>query len=281
MKTRILIIIVTYNSEKHLQWSIDGLGGTKLKIDLCIVDSGSTDSSYLNSIVIPSGITLTVIKEKNIGFVAANNLALTNLENYDFVLYLNPDARIDARDLEKLIHIANLDSNKNIGAFTVPLIRFDIDNMCPINTYDSVGIKCNFFGKWYDDMANEPVSNLPRSQSIFFTEAICGAFMLVKTDILMSALDSVGKPGFESSFYMYKEDIELSCRIRSKGYKLAILNSVNAFHCRGWQGKRKNIPYWARFQSAKNDIFVAFKYKKKALPFSILKFLFVTLIERR
>lgn len=277
-KKKLLIVIVTYNSEKHLQWNVDGMAGC-LDIDLCVVDSGSKDTTYIDQLNCPANVSLTVIKEENVGFVKGNNLALGDLALYDYVLYLNPDAKINENDLAKLIQVADLPANAEYGGFTVPLIRYDINTKSSLNVYDSVGIGCNSIGRWYDLNANEPVktNNLTGLSEI---EAICGAFMLVRGHVLREAVDSKGKPGFESSFYMYKEDIELSCRIIKKGYKLGLFRDVTAFHCRGWQGSRKNIAYWAKYQSAKNDIFVAIRYKKRALPFTIAKYIVVCLFER-
>lgn len=275
---KILIVIVTYNSEKHLQWNVDGMAGD-LNIDLCIVDSGSKSTRYIDELVTPKNVILKVIKEKNVGFVKGNNLALDDLHLYDYVLYLNPDAKIEEKDLTQLLNAADSASNAEYGAFTVPLIRYDIDKKLSLNVYDSVGIGCSKIGRWYDIDANSAVKPTLLS-GISEIEAICGAFMLVRGQVLRDALDSRGKPGFESSFYMYKEDIELSRRIIKKGFKLGLFHDVTAFHCRGWQGSRKNIAYWAKYQSAKNDIFVAVRYKKRALPFSIAKYIVVNLFER-
>lgn len=278
-KKKILIVIVTYNSEKHLQWNVDGLAGN-LSIDLCVVDSGSKDTAYIDKLNCPENVSLRVIKEKNVGFVKGNNLALDDLNLYDYVLYLNPDAKIEEKDLVKLLNVADLPDNAKYGAFTIPLIRYDIKNKSSLNIYDTVGIGCSSIGRWYDIDANLPVK--PNEQrGVYGIEAICGAFMLVRGQVLLTALDSKGKPGFERSFYMYKEDIELSCRIIKKGYQLGLYHDVTAFHCRGWQGSRKDIAYWARYQSAKNDIFVARRYKKRALPFSIAKYLLVRFIESK
>lgn len=277
-KKKILIVIVTYNSEKHLQWNIDGLAGNT-SIDLCIVDSGSKDTTYIDELICPANISLKVIKEKNVGFVKGNNLALDDLPLYDYVLYLNPDAKIEEKDLAKLLDVADLPVNANYGAFTVPLIRYDINKKASLDIYDSVGLGCSPIGRWYDIDANKPVQHSDKNSGISDIEGICGAFMLVRGHILVEALDSRGKPGFESSFYMYKEDIELSCRIIKQGYKLGLYHDVIAYHCRGWQGSRKDIAYWARHQSAKNDIFVACRYKKKAIPFSIAKYILVRFFE--
>ncbi|HDZ1465529.1 TPA: glycosyltransferase family 2 protein, partial [Klebsiella pneumoniae] len=117
------------------------------------------------------------------------------------------------------------------------------------------------------------------STSLVNYEAICGAFMLCRVSALMQLKDSSGNIGFEESFFMYKEDIELSLRIKRK-WQILMFHDLFAYHCRGWGGERKKNPYWSRLISAKNDMKIASKFKKRALPFSILKYLYVILIER-
>lgn len=277
MKDRVLVVIVTYNSEKHIQWSVDGLKNSQFDIETRIVDSGSKDPSYLNAI--DSTNKITIIKKDNVGFVSGNNFALYELDNFDWVLFLNPDARIDADDLDKLISFANREENKKVGAFTVPLIRYDIDNKRSLNLFDSVGINCNSIGRWRDIKSNSEVSDIGET----FTEvdALCGAFMLIRTPVLQECVDSTGQPGFERKYYMYKEDIELSQRILKAGWKIGVYNEVTAFHCRGWSDTRKTVPYWARWHSAKNDVDVAVKYKWRALPLAVSKYFWVKYFEEK
>lgn len=275
---KILIIIVTYNSEKHIQWCLDGLKTSRNVIDVIIVDSGSKNISYLDTLTYSDNLTVTINKSENIGFVAANNTASDIFDGYEYVLYLNPDARIEGDNLDKLLIMADSHSFSHYGAFTVPLIRYDINRKESLNVYDSLGISCNVMGRWHDIMANEKVFTLSGTNEI---EAICGAFFLARASVLLSARDSQGKVGFERKFYMYKEDIELSQRIIKSGYRLVINNNIYAYHCRGWQGDRNKIPFWARYQSARNDVFVARKYKWRALPFSIVKYIWVKFIERK
>ncbi|GAA3884364.1 glycosyltransferase [Gibbsiella dentisursi] len=277
MKDRVLVVIVTYNSEKHIQWCIDGLNKTSSNITIRIVDSGSKETNYLNTV--ESTNEITIIKKDNIGFVAGNNTALYDLDFFDWVLFLNPDACIDSESFDSLISYAAREENNKVGAFTVPLIRYDIEKKCSLNLFDSVGINCSYLGRWHDIYANNEVCNIEES----FTEvdAICGAFMLVRREALKSSADSTGGLGFERKYFMYKEDIELSQRIIKSGWKIGVYNLVTAFHCRGWSDSRKVVPYWARWHSAKNDVDVAFKYKWRALPFALIKLIWVRFLENK
>ncbi|WP_262215078.1 glycosyltransferase family 2 protein [Serratia ficaria] len=277
MSNKCLVIVVTYNSEKHIQWCVSGLDNINSDLEIRIVDSGSKDTEYLDHLI--STNKLSVIKEENIGFVAGNNKALYDLDKFDWVLFLNPDARIESGCLEKLLSFAALPEQNNVGMLTVPLVRYDIHANKSLNVFDSVGIACNYYGRWQDIKANEPQIDI--EETFTLAEAICGAFMLTRVSALTQCVDSKGLPGFERTYYMYKEDIEISQRLVKAGWRLGIYNECTAFHCRGWNASRKAVPYWAKWHSAINDVDVAKKYKWRALPLALSKLAWVKFVEKK
>ncbi|MFC3395024.1 glycosyltransferase family 2 protein [Brenneria rubrifaciens] len=282
MGKKCLVIIVTYNSNKHINWVVEGLDSSENNLTIKIIDSGSSNTSYLYAVKTKHQIYIEECE--NIGFVAANNKALDNISDFDWVLFLNPDARIEGKDFDKLLTIASLDKFKQTGVFSVPLIRFDIENNKSLGVYDSLGIACNPFGRWFDLGANEVVltkEELDKKDCFEAVEAVCGAFMLVRRTMLEQCPDSSGDIGFERNYYMYKEDIELSLRAKKKKWDVMIINNINAFHCRGWNNSRSKTPYWARYHSAINDLDVAWRYKFRALPYALAKYVWVKFIEKK
>jgi GT2 family glycosyltransferase len=274
-----VVIIVTYNSQKHIQWAIDGLESSKMKLTIRIIDSGSVDTSYLD--ILNTKHELIVEKHDNVGFVAGNNLAIEKSCNAEWVLLLNPDARIEGSDLDKLITIAADETNKKTALFSVPLVRFDIKTMKSLAVYDSLGIRCNFYGKWYDVGTNEPVEYKRSALHNSSIDAICGAFMLLRYKALVQCLDKKGKIGFERSYYMYKEDIELSMRLQKNNWNIKLIDNLNAYHCRGWNPSRTKTPYWARYHSAINDLDLSIRYKKRTFPYALAKYLWVRFFENK
>lgn len=268
---RILVVIVTHNSEKYINWCTEPFEDINC-CDVKIVDSGSRDVSYLKKM---EG-RAEVIYEKNIGFAKANNLALYDLEHYSEVLFLNPDARIEKDDFLKLRAEISSERCSEYSYFTVPLVSYDFENMENRKFYDSLGILCSPLGKWYDirQGINEKIS------SSINPDVFCGAFFLVRTKELIKSKNKSGNVGFEDTFYMYKEDIELSLRLKRYGAKPLLIRDIRASHCRGWSSDRSKVPYWAKYYSSRNDLFIAKSYKWRALPYSLLKYLYVVLIER-
>ncbi|MGG7895027.1 glycosyltransferase family 2 protein [Klebsiella aerogenes] len=274
-----VVIIVTYNSQKHIQWALDGLETSINKLLVRIVDSGSTDTSYLDAL--KTKHELIIEKHDNVGFVAGNNLAIERSGNSEWILLLNPDARIEGSDLDKLLDIAGDKRNKEVALFSVPLVRFDINTMKSLSVYDSLGIRCNSYGKWYDIGTNETIKYPPSELHSNNIDAICGAFMLLRTKALIQCTDKQGNVGFESSYFMYKEDIELSMRLQKNNWGIKLIDNLNAYHCRGWNPSRSKIPYWARYHSAINDLDLSIRYKKRAFPYALTKYLWVKFIENK
>ena len=276
MSTECLVIIVTHNSQKHIQWCLDGLATSESDLSIKIVDSGSNDTSYLDNLSCKH--KLEVIKKDNIGFVKGNNLVLQMGVQCKWTLLLNPDAAIDGSKLDKLLTLANETDNDDIGIFSVPLIRYSIDQMKEMDVYDSLGIAATSYGRWYDIGSSEPLKKLDSNPSEVL--AVCGAFMLIRNDALKVCLDKSNSIGFESSYHMYKEDIELCLRFRKYNWKVMTINHLNAYHCRGWNKPRGKIPFWAKYHSAINDLDLAFRYKKMHMPYAISKYLWVNFVER-
>ncbi|MCH8191208.1 MAG: hypothetical protein IIC80_07635, partial [Chloroflexi bacterium] len=71
--------------------------------------------------------------------------------------------------------------------------------------------------------------------------AICGALMICTTEALRAVELSAGEY-FRRSFFMYKEDIDLSLRMAEAGFEVLYDSGLKAWHCRGWQ-RRYKMPY--------------------------------------
>lgn len=96
------------------------------------------------------------------------------------------------------------------------------------------------------------------------------------------ALDEASlHPGaiFDASFFMYKEDIDLSLRLRAKGWRIVLAPELLCHHGRGWQGRR-TASYRARYLSVRNELRICLRHRLRGLPYSLAKFLYVVAIER-
>jgi GT2 family glycosyltransferase len=74
---------------------------------------------------------------------------------------------------------------------------------------------------------------------------------------------------FDSDFFLYKEDIELSLRLRKLGWSLLYDPRLTAYHCRGWNS-RNNMSRALRIVAAESEVLL---YKKHPSPFIVWAFL--------
>ncbi len=272
--TRCGIVVVTHNSAQTLAWCLAPL--LSWDCSVVLVDSGSNDIGYLNDLIgVPN---VKVILKHNIGFCCANNIGIGALGHCDFILLLNPDARVEVPCLDGAIALLQASGNEKVGAVSVPLVRFDWANRKPMGVYDSLGITMRWYGRWIDRGGGDPLESEDVS-GIADIEAACGAFMLLRRAAIEDCSLN-GVVGFDPSFVMYKEDIELSLRLRRRGWNIVRIGDHNAYHCRGWQPARKRAPGWARELSARNDVALAYRYRWSVLPFAIAKWIWVNFVER-
>jgi len=218
---------------------------------------------------------------KNVGFSVANNIAVNASidDSTDYYMFINPDVYLPPEWKKKISLFLCDQKYSDIGIFTVPLLGYDFARDMPTGLIDSLGIYKTWFGKWYDYLAGMPVSLFVKDASPFPVPSACGALMIVRRSVVQSLLLKNGYV-FNESYFMYKEDIELSIRVRRLGKEVLMVPSIPAYHCRGWDGSR-NSPYWKRLLSAKNELSMHLKYYWRFVPYSALKYFYVKYLERK
>jgi GT2 family glycosyltransferase len=90
-------------------------------------------------------------------------------------------------------------------------------------------------------------------------DGACMACALFRREALLQARDGAGEI-LDSRFFAYKEDVDLSWRLRRAGYRIRYLPEASATHERGWrEGRRREIPVWIRRLSLRNRWFTILK----------------------
>jgi GT2 family glycosyltransferase len=102
--------------------------------------------------------------------------------------------------------------------------------------------------------------------------AVCGALMICQLDVL-SRYEEL----FDPLFVLYKEDIELSLRLRRDGFALVYNPRLVAFHCRGWRSERKKMELRLRLMASRNEILLYKKHPSPYIIWAILKYFLVRL----
>jgi len=274
--TRCSVIIVVHDSGRVIHKAVKALREqTKPADKIVLVDTGSKDPSYLEQYE-QAPDTELLFAGKEVGFCRGNNCGLQKVPpESDYVFFLNPDAFLAPDFIEKAL--AFMEKNLHVGMATGKTLGYDLENDRPSGRYDTTGIFHKWYGRWYDrgqgilcspELYNE-IEPLP---------AICGAVMFARKKALDQALLQNGEL-FDSSFFMYKEDIDLSLRLRAKKWQLIYNPELVAYHCRGWDPDRKKMPRRIRLCSARNELRIhARTFAVPGIAYSALKYLSVKLL---
>ncbi len=260
------IIIVSYNVKYFLEQCLCSVQKAifDLETEVIVVDNNSSDQSvsYLKE-KFPS--VNFVCNKENIGFAKANNQGW-KMTKGRYILFLNPDTILREDCLRKSIDA--MERDLAIGALGIHMIdgsgRFLPESKRGFPTpaaslYKLSGLTKLFphskrFAHYYLGHLPEKVNN--------DTDVLSGAFMLLRDEVLRRT------GGFDETFFMYGEDVDLSYRIREEGYRNYYLADTGIMHFKG-ESTRKDIQYLRWFYNAMN-IFVQKHYKKQSWWFVIL-----------
>jgi len=268
------VIIVTHNSKPFLKKCLECLQNQSLlPAQIIIIDSGSDplenvglDNQYLN--------LCSYVSRNNVGFCKGNNIGLSLVKDeIKYILFLNPDTFLSSDFIEKAKSYLEREDQEKTAAISGLLMGYDISKDCPTGKIDSTGIFRKWYGNWYDRDQGKIY------QKQFFTQeesvpALCGALMFCRKNALSTVLLAPNEV-WDNSFFMYKEDIDLSLRLRKKNWDLKFLPELIAYHCRGWQPDRGKIPKRLRLLSARNEIKICTRIHSPCLIYSSIKYLSV------
>jgi GT2 family glycosyltransferase len=267
------VIIVTHNDSGIVHRAIASLKGQTLPPrQIILVDSGSKDPSFLCRYHGDEGVD-RVLSPTNIGFTGGNNLGYLCLEpETEYVLFMNPDLCLSQDYLEKAA--ALMDKHRDWGALTGLLLGYDFNKDCPTGKYDSAGIGRTWYGRWYDRAQGEPVDPM-RFGAHEEVPAICGAAQFCRRSAL-GQVETANHEVYDPGFFMYKEDIDLSIRLRKAGWKLLLCPEIIAYHGRGWNRDRSRVRRQFRLMSAKNELKVQYRIRSwTGMGYSLAKYLAV------
>lgn len=274
------VIIVTYNCEKYIRKAMDSLRDqTRLADQVIIIDSGSADTAYLKEYATQPNVTVSV-GHQGIGFCRANNQAMSLVSSKaDYVFFLNPDAMLTPDFLEGAIDYMEMPENKRVGALTGKVFGYNIDQDKPSGLYDSTGIFQSWYGRWYDRGQGQPIDEALYQEEMS-VPAICGAVYFCRLSALKTILLR-GSEVFDSTFFMYKDDIDLSLRLRNSGWDVKYVPSLVAYHCRGWNPDRSKMPRVFRLYSAWNELRIhARQGQPVPVAYSFCKYAAVKLLDK-
>ena len=259
------VIIVNYRVKYFLAQTLHSVIEALEDIpnEIYVVDNNSGDDSVEYSKKLFPNVIFIENKE-NTGFAKANNQAI-NLAKGKYCLILNPDTVITREAISAAI--AKMESDSKCGAigtkmidgngvflpeskraFPTPWVSF-----CKIFGLSKLFPMSPRFARYHLRYLSEKEEHK--------IEIMAGAYMVIRTGLLQKI------DGFDESFFMYGEDIDLSYRITLKGYDNWYLPQP-IIHYKGESTKKDSFKYVQVFYDAML-IFFRKHYPNYSAPYYI------------
>lgn len=263
------IVIVNFFSEELISRLIENLiyGDYDVNIDynIIIVDNGS-DKEKLDKL--KHDKVIIIKSENNLGFGTACNLGVNNSKS-EYILFLNPDTIVKKNTIESSVNF--MSKNNDIMVLGCKQIdeEYKIQRGCSrfitLKRYLNKIFGLNnllpsLFKTYHMNDWNHETSRC--------VDHVIGSFYLIRRK------DFINLGGFDESFFVYYEDLDLSKRVIDSGGKIFYNSDIEIFHEGG--GASKKVKAKRLFYSL--DAFLIY-CKKHLINQYIIIFFFVLFIE--
>lgn len=231
MSDSLSIIIVNYKSWDKLKLCLDSISKQKdIKISTIVVDNNSNDHQIIN--FKNKFVSVKWIENsENLGFAKACNIGASYC-NSTWYLFLNPDTILKEDSLSTLISYCNTNTeHKLIG------IKQLNEKLVQTNSF---GIFLNF---WSISGLLRPIIRFLKrmsysrinSQLISHPDWISGSFILTRKQ------DFELINGWDESYWMYYEDMDLCKRAKENNLQVSLFNNWDCTHFHGISSRKNNI----------------------------------------
>ena len=208
------VIIVNYNSRDLLEQCLRRIEAQTLKgFKTIIVDNGSTDGS-IECLKSEVNRCRVIFNRHNIGFAAANNLAIREAKT-EWVALLNPDAFPEPEWIANLMLAAR--NSPDYSFFASKLLSAGNPRVL-----DGAGDHYHVSGLiWRRGHGTSAQGEMNEPREVF---APCAAAALYRRSALIEA------GGFDEDFFCYVEDVDLGFRLRLAGHRCLYVPQAAVLH---------------------------------------------------
>lgn len=245
-KIDITIQLVNYNTKNYLEACLDGLikdlDGGVIRWEALVLDNASSDDlsglqeKYKNAPI------RFLHSEKNVGFGGGHNILAREAQG-EYILLLNPDIEfIEQNTIKRL-----LDAIKEKGIVVIGPRLITKEGVT--QAWDHGELKG--FKAWIE---NNKGDSYWEERKVPGTVAwVSGAAFLIK----LSVFKETG--GFDEHFFLYKEEEELSLRLREKGYVIWYEPTISILHIGSVVAKKDD------HMAASKEYYIKKHFKRKAI----------------
>jgi GT2 family glycosyltransferase len=237
------VVIVNYNNLALLRKCLNSIVRSNLQnYEIIVVDNNSTETGVGELVAGFSGAKL-ILLPKNIGYAAGSNRGIQKARG-EYVLLLNNDAELTGYNWGTAIE--RFQHDPQLAALQPKIIFIDepLINNC--------GLQVNILGFSWNKYYRQPIGSVIHTEDL---AAFSGAAVMMRK----SAIEQVGL--FDDRYFMYHEDVDLSCRLRRAGWKIQGQPNFVVAHHYSYKRDPKRYYYLER-----NRLYTVFK----TFPISLL-----------
>ncbi|MFH0733580.1 MAG: glycosyltransferase [bacterium] len=244
----ISIIVVNYNVKEFVLNLISSLKKAlvNFEYEIIIIDNNSQDGSV--ELISEKYPDIKLIANKiNVGFGSANNQGM-EIAKGRFYCLINPDTIVKEDTFSKLFEFFDKTPDAGMAGCKVLNPNGTLQLACrrgfpgPWTSFTKVTGLSAFFPK-SKLFANYNLTYLDENQT-YEVDAISGAFMMLKREVYIK------NGGFDTTFFMYGEDLDLCYRVQKSGYKVYYVHTTEIIHYKGESTKRSSIDETKMFYEA-------------------------------
>ena len=235
------ILVISFNTRELTRECLNSLlgecAGLGARSEVLVVDNASVDGSaeMVEAEFTGREIPVRLIRsELNLGFAAANNLAMEQAAGR-YIVLLNSDAFFQAGALRRAID--HMDADATVGIGGARLVSRDGAWQPSARTFHSL---------WIDAIVLTGLaSRFPRSrifgapdrtwadpEQAASVDWVPGAFSILRRE----ALQKTGL--FDPAFFLYYEEVDLCRRVKAAGYQVLYWPDVVVTHIGGESGRQ-------------------------------------------
>ena len=227
------VVTVTYRSAGTVRGALERLTGRE-GVRVIVVDNASDDATLDVLAALP---VETIALDENHGFAHGCNVGAA-AGTAPYVLFLNPDARLDLNSLHELV--AALEDGRLAGVSAPRIVETDGTLDFSLRRFPrlaSTFAQALFLHRvfpsatWVDEVIRDPTVY----EHAHPVDWVSGACLLVRR----SVLEQVG--GLDESFFHYGEDVDLCARIWEAGWEVRYVPAAVATHDGGASAPRTGL----------------------------------------
>ncbi len=227
--TDVDVVIVNYKSAAHTVNCVQAARRVArqdgLVAGIFVVDNGG-DAIDLGTALETSEDLHLIKNTKNHGFAAACNDG-AQLGVAPYILFLNPDALLHEGALTGLASFLSQPDNASTG-IVGPEIRNTEGDLVPscsdVPTLLNLIVRSTGIHALHSGLGGDPYLPLSRHQSSGPVGQVMGAALMIRRSLFQTLA------GFDESFFVYYEDVDLCARARAVGSNCYYLKSTTVTH---------------------------------------------------